>query len=332
MNVSGTYLNLAVENGIKLHTVYLGTGTGSAKLEAYAAMTGGEAFIAASASELEEIYSNLSFSGQSNKDGLLDADRDGLPDEIERLGIPMPNGSIVYTDVPAKTDEGTDDADEKDDGKNKIPEEYDTDGDGLSDGQEVGSLIRRQLNYYIPEEYATYKFYFNVKSDPTLYDTDGNGYSDYAERITYHSDAMYNNVKIYSIGNGDGSREAIQEAEYIQVADKGWEDNYPSYGGNQDWFSNADGNSNGASINKSGCGLISCSDILLYLAINNPEYRTNLTTDFIGYDTNGFIEDTSYRDYVYAINRFYSVENFYCQNGVWLMAMMNGYSNTAGFN
>lgn len=78
-----------------------------------------------------------------------DSDGDGLPNAMETGGIRNYKGEVVYTD----------------------PYDADTDGDGISDGEEVG--------YHLPE-YQDGGYHF-LYSDPTSADTDGDGLSDYEE-------------------------------------------------------------------------------------------------------------------------------------------------------
>ena len=88
---------------------------------------------------------------------MSDSDEDGVPDDIEISGIPMPSGEIVYPD----------------------PNNKHSDDDGLTDGEEVGTLVRNPATpACTPSEAVEYKFYFNIKSDPTKVDSDYDGYDD----------------------------------------------------------------------------------------------------------------------------------------------------------
>ena len=87
-----------------------------------------------------------------------------MPDDIEILGIPMPSGEIIYPD----------------------PNNKHSDDDGLTDGEEVGTLVRNPAtSACTPEEAVEYKFYFNIKSDPTKMDTDGDGLNDDIDNEPY---------------------------------------------------------------------------------------------------------------------------------------------------
>lgn len=120
VNVSSLNIKIAKDNDIKIHAVALGAGADSIALARYAEETGGEFFVVKSAAELKSIYDKLSANNQLNFDYYSDSDHDGVPDDIEISGVPMPNGTLVFLD----------------------PNDSDTDKDGLSDGDEVGKLYR----------------------------------------------------------------------------------------------------------------------------------------------------------------------------------------------
>ena len=56
----------------------------------------------------------------------------------------------------------------------------------MTDGEEVGILVRNPAtSACTPEEAVEYKFYFNIKSDPTKMDTDGDGLNDDIDNEPY---------------------------------------------------------------------------------------------------------------------------------------------------
>ncbi len=160
-SILNTNIQKAIDRGIRIHTIGLGEGANNINLKNYSNQTGGEHFTATTADELEKIYSNISEKNQLSFDGMSDSDGDGVPDDVENSGIPMPNGEIVFTN----------------------PNKFDTDEDGLSDGDEVGKLKRVAPAYGTPEEAVVYKFYLNIESNPTKEDSDGDGINDYDETM-----------------------------------------------------------------------------------------------------------------------------------------------------
>ncbi len=155
-NVSDDNLEKAQTNDIKIHAVALGQGANSFALKKYAKKTYGEFFIVKKADELKSIYYKLSAENQFNFGNLPDSDGDGVPDDIGISGVPMPSGKLVFLD----------------------PTNPDTDGDGLSDGDEVGKLSRNYAPSDVPDCAVTYKFSFDVTSDPTMVDSDEDGILD----------------------------------------------------------------------------------------------------------------------------------------------------------
>ena len=57
----------------------------------------------------------------------------------------------------------------------------------MTDGEEVGILVRNPAtSACTPEEAVEYKFYFNIKSDPTKMDTNGDGLNDFEDPKKLH--------------------------------------------------------------------------------------------------------------------------------------------------
>lgn len=137
-----------------------------------------------------------------------------------------------------------------------------------------------------------------VHSDPSSADSDGDSYSDYAEVKKYNSNPLKNEVTLLRWNQ-----------EYISVeyaGSKAWDNNGSpfSYGGSQMWFYNEEHKDIflGNIIQSCGCGLISVSDILLYLALENPKYSTMETEKImLTQDDNGKINYESYISYIYQM-------------------------------
>ncbi|KAB1190456.1 hypothetical protein GJR96_15875 [Haloferax sp. MBLA0076] len=112
-----------------------------------------------------------------------DSDGDGLPNEMERSGIRNYKGETVTTD----------------------PFDEDTDGDGWSDGREVGKFEPR---------YSSGGYHY-LLSDPTRADTDGDGIDDPVERDILDSNPLEPDT------DGDGYIDIIDPRPTI-------EDNQPT--------------------------------------------------------------------------------------------------------
>ena len=165
-SISNATLNLAVSNGIVINTVYIGSSTENDLLKNIAEQTGGQYFKAVTAEELIKIYSKISI---TQKIDSTDSDGDGLPDIFEIAGMKLSNGRVITTD----------------------PFVADTDGDGLSDGDEINVnptfLLQNIFDELgIPLEVSSYVFEMN--SDPTKKDSDGDGINDYFTNYDYDSD------------------------------------------------------------------------------------------------------------------------------------------------
>ena len=124
----------------------------------------------------------------------------------------------------------------------------DSDDDGLLDGEEI--------DYTINDGYVKFK----LVSNPTLADSDGDGYDDYYETYTSKTDPLKSNVFEFK----------LSKSQYVSINDGKY------YGGNQNWFSmkNTD-------ISKSGCGLISATDFLIYLSLTRENCERIVQIDDI---------------------------------------------------
>lgn len=91
---------------------------------------------------------------------LTDTDEDGIPDVVERGGMRNQYGMIVYTD----------------------PKKKDTDGDKLTDGEEIDPTKRnKQFSNIMTLDVPKNADFYYMESSPRNPDTDGDGYTDYEE-------------------------------------------------------------------------------------------------------------------------------------------------------
>ncbi|MEA2088860.1 MAG: VWA domain-containing protein [Patescibacteria group bacterium] len=138
-----SYTQQAIDNGIIIYTIGLGSSVDEMLLRSIAEETGGAYFQVSQASDLISVFATL-------KEATKDTDGDGLSDSAEINGMRTFWGTVIISD----------------------PSKFDSDGDGLSDGEEMGSTwtdIRGR--------------YYNIKSDPNNVDSDGDGLSDQEEKI-----------------------------------------------------------------------------------------------------------------------------------------------------
>jgi hypothetical protein len=126
---------------IPIYTIGLGSSVDGELLQEIADLSGGEYYNIATAGDLPTVFRQII----EEPDPTLDSDGDRLPDWLEREGILLGNGTLLTTN----------------------PAEFDTDGDRLSDGEEVGN---RQTG---PQG-----DYYDGRTDPTKADTDGDGLND----------------------------------------------------------------------------------------------------------------------------------------------------------
>lgn len=124
-------------------------------LQKMADQTGGEYYYSASGNELTKVL----------------GDGDGLYDIYERSGMKLPNGQVVYTDATS----------------------VDTDGDGLTDFQEIGIVFKvddRYIGNFMTKEIK----YFVMNSDPTQKDTDDDGITDDKDTSPWKADSISINL------------------------------------------------------------------------------------------------------------------------------------------
>jgi len=242
---------------IEVYTVGFGSANDTI-LQNIADKTGGKYYKALNAQDIVDIFAKF---GYMDDFDMTDTDGDKLPDAVETAGIRLQNGNIIYTN-PVKSD---------------------TDGDGLLDGEEINPKpfysakedngwlgIKKLLGTNTVEGY-----YFKSYSDPRKKDSDGDGYDDNMETKKYKSCPLINEVSVHKL------RSNYISIEYTGVENwKNSDGTTISYGGNQGWFF-IDENEEWYSwlesdylIQNYGCGLISPSDTLLYLALSDNQYST----------------------------------------------------------
>ena len=127
--------------GIVIYTVSLGYDVDAGLLQRIAAGTGGTYYAVSNADGLPQVFRRIADGGAE----LTDGDGDGLPDRQETEGIRLCTGEMLRTD----------------------PSKRDTDGDGVSDLEELG---QRQS---VPAGTC-----YAPATDPTATDTDGDGLLD----------------------------------------------------------------------------------------------------------------------------------------------------------
>ncbi|OLZ42512.1 hypothetical protein A6E15_16770 [Natrinema saccharevitans] len=161
----------AASQGIEINTVGLGSSVDEEELRSVANTTGGGFFHVENASDLPETFERI-----ENKP--RDSDGDGLPDKLEQesilLGVNPQVGGGFENSNRVKTD----------------PHIADTDGDGLTDGQEVGEYSEVTHTYSgvgLTRSKVTFSYY-KLRSDPTDPDTDNDQVNDHDERRIWDSD------------------------------------------------------------------------------------------------------------------------------------------------
>lgn len=270
INYPRRVVDLYVEQSIPIYIVDLGNETSNYLLEAMARNTGGLYYYGKSK---EQMGVNFGYVQEKTIDeiDMTDNDNDGLYDVFETAGMRLPNGQIIYTD-PAK---------------------FDTDGDGLSDYEETGIIFEKN-NEYIGIGYSYNIKYFMMRSDPTKKDTDGDGIDDAIDNHCW----IIEELLVAHLFN------KYSDNEYLKI----YEDEYLyKNGGDQGWWSSEAKSS--ANLNywdfasdknyrlwKMGCGVIAVSDVEIYLAQQNKNYRFPVCD--IAYNNNGHIQKDDYMNYV----------------------------------
>ena len=152
----------AVQNNVTIYTVGLGSDVDELLLTNIASQTGGKYYNAAVADDLIKEFDRIT---QDVVDLTKDSDSDGLSDYHEER-LRWFNGITIKTD----------------------PNNPDTDGDGVLDGEEVVVVVDEKNNVH----------HYTMYSNPTLADTDSDGYIDskvignvFSRNISYYSAEDY---------------------------------------------------------------------------------------------------------------------------------------------
>lgn len=227
----------AKEADIKIYTIGIGAEVDEEILHKIAEATGGEYYYASTNEEISDLYNPLNVAKAREID-MTDFDEDGLPDIFEIVGMQLQDGIVIHTD----------------------PDEPDTDGDGLLDGEEITVHYNKILGTVT----------FTMNSNPKLVDTDGDGFKDSEDPDSNNSD-----VEILKLLNDN-----YIKIDYVD--DESWNGNAysdlsMSYGSYQGWFHNnsyanliyGSNGITGDQLAEKGCGLIAASDVLTYLSCNS---------------------------------------------------------------
>ncbi len=138
---SHSYTTLAKNNNIKIYTVGLGSSVDTKLLNSISNGTDAKYYHAENA---DSLIREFEFMKEDILDLTTDRDRDGLSDDQEKY-LRLFNGVYLNTD----------------------PNNPDTDGDGLLDGEEIEAIYKDDKVHY-----------YRMLSNPTMYDTDGDGIPD----------------------------------------------------------------------------------------------------------------------------------------------------------
>ena len=232
----------------------------------------GTPYIAKTAEDLKKLYTQV---GLGISIDPTDNDADGLPDILEIVGIRCSNGVTVTSDST----------------------KWDTDGDGLLDGQEISkdSLRVKTFHYY---HEGGRPICFTMLSDPNNPDSDMDTFGDSIDPNRLFSDKKH--------------IASIKQKDYLQIRytdSNKWEGNSSSdlsisYGSAQTWFQNPSyinslfdsGRLTGAEVDSHGCGLIAACDTLFYLAAFHPEANLSYLQSRISFNKSD--QTFSYADYM----------------------------------
>lgn len=159
----------ANDSNIHIYTINVESEDAGANLKKYAEATGGEYYYCPTTAQIETVFAKIQ-NVSLDKIDKTDSDKDGVYDIFETNGVRLPNGKLIKSDC----------------------KKADTDGDGLSDGEEYG------FNYEIESGKMKYQNrtiqlgkkkkvrYFLLHSDPTRKDSDNDTISDKYDPYPWH--------------------------------------------------------------------------------------------------------------------------------------------------
>ena len=265
-----------IEQNVKVYAINLAYAPSHTNLEKITKLTGGQYYFG----EIDSIDTMLGFvqSGATGQVDTTDLDGDGLYDVYETAGIRLLNGQIIYTD----------------------PSKVDTDGDGLSDFDEVGLLYRNDMEFAGGWTVQQVE-YFILQSDPSKADTDDDGLRDYVDKHPWRKDFEW----VAQLDSG------FAGVDYLRIRQ---EDGSWTNGGDQRWWqakANSQEEKNFVDhvldanyrLWIEGCGVIAGSNAEIYLSQHNDVDNIVSSSGFYDKDS-GSIQKEVYMDYV--MSRFSS--------------------------
>lgn len=178
VNYNSSTIETCVANDIAIYTVNVGASSSSNYLKMMSEKTGGEYYFCPTAGSIETVFGEIKDDTIYEVDP-TDTDNDGLFDAYETVGIRLINGQIIHTD----------------------PNMADTDGDGLTDYEEIGIVYTDKLN--IGSLYSFDVKYVLMSSNPLMVDTDSDGKADPNDEKPWTYDTV-NNLLIYQSAKPKG--------------------------------------------------------------------------------------------------------------------------------
>ncbi len=222
VNYKQSTIDRCIENEIQIYAVNVEYRWSNADLQKMAEQTNGQYYYGASADDLAGLLENIQ-DDTVNKVDPTDSDGDGLYDIYEKAGMKLPNGHVIYTDPNLK----------------------DTDGDGVTDFEEMGSLCSADDRYIGLGKFKNIK-YFILNTNPTMKDTDGDGEWD----MKGSAPRLITTRNLYNKYSG---------VDYLKVGGLN--------GGDQGWWEKRN-----PLMENMGCGVIAMTDFELYMTQQRYQY------------------------------------------------------------